>query len=283
MSKRLIINADDLGLTPGVNRGILYTHLNGILTSTTAMVNVPDAEVGIQRLQAEAPALGIGLHLILSHGKPILPAEQVPSLVTTDGEFVSKFVSLFERIERFQPDDIAAELNAQFERFVAIAGRKPDHLDGHHHLVYTIPAALDVLLQLAREHQLPMRNGSAFVSRDRWRRLAAEQGRSESDADTVSAALEAVYAAHPPPRWTDHFESRFYDTGVTRDNLMDILINLPDGVTEIMCHPGFPEDIPSGYAAPRRAEIELLIDPAIAALVAEQQIKLITFAGLELI
>jgi predicted glycoside hydrolase/deacetylase ChbG (UPF0249 family) len=91
MVASLIVNADDLGIFPGVNRGILEAHLNGIITSTTAMINLPDAEEGIRMVQREAPRLGMGLHFNLSFGAPVTPPEQVPSLIKANGRFCSNW------------------------------------------------------------------------------------------------------------------------------------------------------------------------------------------------
>ena len=71
--KRLIVNADDFGRSPGINRGILEAHLRGIVTSTTVMVNCPAAALGLERALAEAPDLGIGLHITLTAGRPLSP------------------------------------------------------------------------------------------------------------------------------------------------------------------------------------------------------------------
>ena len=77
--KRLIVNADDFGRAPGVNQGILDAHTHGIVTSTTVMINYPDAPAGIERAQADAPDLGLGLHLNLTSGPPISAPEDIAS------------------------------------------------------------------------------------------------------------------------------------------------------------------------------------------------------------
>lgn len=253
MTRRLIVNADDLGLTPGVNRGILEAHQRGILTSTTAMVNMPAAEAGIQRLQREAPQVGIGLHINLTTGPSVLPAAQVPSLVQADGTFYYNSANPLERASQMQADEIAAEIRAQFERFVQLAGRKPDHLDSHHHAAYHIPAAFETLLDLARAHHLPIRRAVDW--------------------------LNEVSSGGPQVRWTDYFETSFYDSGVTVEDLADILRYLPDGTTELMCHPGYNDGIRQGYAAQRETELASLTDPSIRALVEAEGIQLVTFAA----
>ena len=164
MSRYLIVNADDLGLSPGVNRGILEAHQRGILTSTTAMVNMPAVEAGICLLQQDAPQVGIGLHFNLTTGQPVLPPEQVASLVGADGDFPYYEPDPLRHFDHLNPEEITAEIHAQFERFVQLAGRKPDHLDSHHHAVYHHPVAFQTVLDLAEAHHLPIRNGCDWLT-----------------------------------------------------------------------------------------------------------------------
>ncbi|MBL8153826.1 MAG: ChbG/HpnK family deacetylase, partial [Anaerolineae bacterium] len=164
MTRYLIVNADDFGISAGVSRGILEGHQRGILTSTSAMVNLPDTAAFIRRAQQEAPRLGIGLHFTLSFGKPVSAAERVPSLVTAEGRFCSTYETLQEMAKGFTADDLRTELTAQFDRFVEIAGQLPDHLNSHHAFTYTHPDAYDVLRGLAEQHRLPIRNEGWFLN-----------------------------------------------------------------------------------------------------------------------
>jgi predicted glycoside hydrolase/deacetylase ChbG (UPF0249 family) len=267
MTRRLIVNADDLGLSPGVNRGILEAHQRGILTSTTAMVNMPDAEAGIRQLQRAAPGMGIGLHLTLTTGRPVLPPEQVPSLVQADDTFPYNGQNPLAHADSMEPDEVAAELRAQFARFVQLAGRKPDHLDSHHHATYFIPAAFQAMLELADTHRLPIRAAGTWLA-------------DEHAAGPRVEALRAVLAAGPPPRWPARFVADFYDQNATLEMLTTILIQLPDGVTELMCHPGYYDGFPMYYAAQRETELALLTDPTVRSLADVQGIEFITFADL---
>ncbi|MBZ0299576.1 MAG: carbohydrate deacetylase [Anaerolineae bacterium] len=266
MIRKLIVNADDLGLSPGVNQGILEAHLRGILTSTTAMVNMPDAGAGIELLQREAPQVGIGLHLNLTTGRPVLPPDQVPSLVQ-EGVFPYHAGNPLARADRLDPDEVSAELRAQFERFLQLAGRKPDHLDSHHHAAYHIPAAFLTLLELAGEYHLPVR-------------AAADWRTDETLTGPRYEALRQILAQAVTPRWTDHFETRFYAEGVTLDNLLALLDGLPEGVTELMCHPGYNDGFRQNYAAQREVELVWLTDPAVRSRIIEQEIQLISFVDL---
>jgi predicted glycoside hydrolase/deacetylase ChbG (UPF0249 family) len=261
MAKYLIVNADDFGISAGVSKGILEAHRDGIVTSTTVMVNMPAAPEAIRLAQQHAPELGLGLHITLSFGAPVSAPEKVPSLVHGDGTFCSTYDELWDNAQTFTPDDLRTEITAQFERFVELAGRLPDHLDSHHHVTFWCPAALDVLLKLAAQHRLPIRNGELIA---------------------VDDAVRQVYEANAKPRWPQPttFEPVFYDDGATVGDLRAFLCSLPEGVTEMMCHPGYAADLDETYAAPREAELKIVTDPGIRALVESEGIRLITFADL---
>jgi predicted glycoside hydrolase/deacetylase ChbG (UPF0249 family) len=145
MVRRLIINADDFGLTAGVSRGILKAHREGILTSTTFMVNFPWAPE-MAPLLAEAPGLGVGLHLNLTTGAPVLPPAQVPSLVGPGGQFQRNLVRMLRRL---RPEEAEREWTAQAERFIKLVGRLPTHLDTHRYL-QAYPPLCRAMLAVAR-------------------------------------------------------------------------------------------------------------------------------------
>ena len=119
-------------MSPGVSRGILEAHTRGVVTSTTVLVNAPGAAEALEAARS-ASGLGLGLHVNLSFGRPVLPSNAVPSLVEGDGGFYSGG-RLLAAMKRFRADDVQRELTAQFARFVQLVGRPPDHLDSHQHL-----------------------------------------------------------------------------------------------------------------------------------------------------
>src|SRR5258707_12300760 len=133
MEKRLIINADDFGLSKGITDGILLTHQKGILTSTSLMVNQAATEYAISRAE-DAPGLGIGIHLNLTQGTPVLPKEQVPTLVNSEGQFYS-CGTLAKKLLRLQisAEEIEAEFRAQI-RLMKSYGMMPTHADSHHRI-----------------------------------------------------------------------------------------------------------------------------------------------------
>ena len=144
--KRLIINADDFGLLPEVNEGIVTCFAAGSLSSTTLMVNGGAVEEAAALVQ-DMPGLKVGLHFTLTCGRPVSDASAVPSLVEGDGRFFSR--SLFERrmvLDTIRSSDVEREFQAQVRAFEAL-GLRMSHVDSHQH-VHLFPLVLALLLQL---------------------------------------------------------------------------------------------------------------------------------------
>ena len=282
MCKKLIINADDYGRSPGVSRGILQAHREGIVTSTSVMINQPSVRSELEEALA-CPDLGVGLHLVFSAWRPILPQEAIPSLVDIDGFFLSQH-DLWARAEEISAAHLRAELSAQLERFVAWAGRLPDHLDCHH-FVHLYPPFFQVYADLAAEFHLPLRVPFPPEA-DFQRAVATLPYLEEFPIDLVrgmivtnSALLEARRISHP-----DHFVGTFFGAeALTLDYLLHLLRTLPNGISELMCHPGYDDAALAGstYRREREIELALLTHPAARTCVAELGIDLVTFDVLD--
>lgn len=149
--KRLIINADDFGYSRAVNYGIIDAHTQGILTSTTLMTNMPGADHAYT-LGKEYSDLGIGIHLTLTCGRPLLDNHY--TLVDPDGNF--KKLHHYQKLFHVDEEELYREWKAQIEAFLA-SGLRPSHLDSHHH-VNTLPGILPTFIRLAKEYKLPARN-----------------------------------------------------------------------------------------------------------------------------
>jgi predicted glycoside hydrolase/deacetylase ChbG (UPF0249 family) len=277
--RRLIINADDYGRSRGISAGIRVAHLKGTVTSTTVMVTFPGAGEDIRQVTRECPRLGIGVHLCLTAGRPVLPADQIPSLVAADGDFPRKDAQL-ARLGELSAGEAQAELRAQIELALALGGRV-DHLDSHHHATYLHPTLLRIMLDLAREYRLPVRNP---IPQGGLRAAVAAglapPGATPTAADILQAAvrqqLEATGTPHP-----DTFVTSFYGPGVGRKQLLTILNDLPGGVTEVMCHPGYHDrDLASTYNAQREQELAVLIDAQVRERIDELGITLVNFGEL---
>lgn len=276
MPLRLIINADDYGRTPEISRGIREAHLRGLVTSTTAMMNMPSVAADIKIALQETPHLGLGVHLVLTAGKPLLPASQVPSLITPAGNFL-KLEALVSRAPSLNPAEAKAEWRAQIEAFIAVAGKKPTHLDSHHHSSYFTPGLFQAMLELAREDGLAIRLPIAH---------SAAQNIDGLPDELAPAMLESgtQLLEHFQPRSPDAFFASFYDETATRGEFLRILSHfLPNGTFEIMCHPGYVDEAfakASVYAYQRQIELEILTDPAMRQEVEKRGIQLISFAQL---
>ena len=250
MGTAFIFNADDYGLTPGVSRGIREAHRRGVVTSTTALMNSPYVERALRDALAETPRLGLGVHLVLTAGRPVLPPEEVPTLVDDAGRF-RRLLAQTAAVHRLAPDEVRAEWRAQVESFVAVTGRPPDHLDIHHHFGYFTPALFRLLLELAREY------GSAI----RYPLADAPEVVPAPLRATVCAAAPALLAEFAP-RCPDAFFGGFYGGAATRATLRRLLDEPRSGVVEVMCHPAFIDAelrAVSSYQEPRRRELEVLI------------------------
>ncbi len=277
----LIVNADDLGHAPGINRGIVKAHLDGIVTTSTVLTNYPDAPQGVELALAQAPRLELGVHFNLTEGRPVSDPAAVPSLVDEDGRFCGP-----ERMgvaaQTWQADDLERELRAQVDRFVALAGQPPHHLDSHHGAPQWHPVALRILLDIAGEYRVPMRRVPVAATPEETARQWMYSSAPREAALAWAEALQDLVENHPAYKTTAHFTEGFYDRTATLSDLLLILTNLPkDGVTELMCHPGYAEGpVLSSYWEPREREVGLLTHPATREVIAAEGIRLIGFDDL---
>lgn len=143
---KLIVNSDDFGLTPGVNRGIIDALKRGILRSTTAMMNMPAIEMAVD-LAKENPELGVGIHLVLTAGKPILDTHK--TIVDENGNFLKNAV-LMKKTD-VDVEEVYAEYVAQMEKYIKLFGHKPTHIDGHHH-THALPQTIEATRRLAKTY-----------------------------------------------------------------------------------------------------------------------------------
>ena len=276
MTTRLIINADDYGRSTDISRGIRYAHLHGLVTSTTCMMNMPSVVDDIKIALKETPSLGLGVHLVLTAGKPLLPVSDIPGLTGPDGSFL-KQEALINQAPGLDPIIVKKEWRAQIEAFIAAAGKKPTHFDSHHHSSYFTPGMLKALLELAREYDLPIRLPLAHGKDPLTAGIPEEL--VEEIAEFASQILEEFQ-----PRSPDAFFASFYDEQATPAEFLRILsLLLPNGNFEIMCHPGYVDEAfakESGYAFQRQSELKILTDPALRTEVEKRGIELISFAQL---
>jgi chitin disaccharide deacetylase len=273
----LIVNADDYGHSPGVSAGIRYNHLHGIVTSTTAMMNMPGVEEALHKAMQECPRMGLGVHLVLTTGAPLLPVSQVRSLTSGDGGFPHAS-DLIHRLSSLQPKEVMAEWCAQIDKFISVTGRTPDHLDSHHHVSFLASDIFLVMLELAQTYQCAIR----FPTGD-----AAVEMMSDFPSEAARVCLNGNLRLVDQyrPRRPDNLITSFYGEYATRVELFNLLDNLPGGTTEIMCHPGYADEEligSSDYHMQREGELSILTDYEIRDFVKEKNIELINFKDLQM-
>lgn len=278
----LIVNADDLGRSAGVTEGILQAHHQGIVTSTTTMVNLPDAEASVRRARCEAPRLGLGIHLNLTAGPSLLAPELVPTLVGGDGWFCS-IRRVVRRLEDLDVGEVRAEMTAQIERFRSWR-LEPTHLDCHHHALYLSPRLFRVLVELAERYGLPIRYPWPREVRSPGEAaLLAEAHRvAVADLPGIMAGCHAILDASGVPAPGRCILS-FYGRRATLEHLLDLLANVSPGVTELMCHPGIVDAglrTTSGYAEGRERELAVLTDPQVRTALEAAGVGLVDYSAL---
>ena len=286
--RNLIVNADDLGWTEGVNRGIAETHRNGIVTSASLLANGAAFASGVE-IARTTPALGVGVHLNLSDGEPVADRDLVTRLLNDRGELEGRPESLLLKLARRSVllEEVELEWDAQIQK-VRDVGIEPTHLDGHRH-VQMLPGLFEIALRLAKRHGIAAvrisheesnlrsalssgakQNGTVVMKQGvqaRGLKLLARDAREQAERAGIAAA--------------DYFCGIAQTGELTREGVLRLLEILPEGTTELMCHPGYvDEDLAKSATrlqASRQTEVEILTNTQIRNLVASQGIRLVDY------
>lgn len=249
MEKLLIVNADDFGLSKGQNYGIIEACRRGVVSSTTALINGEAVEHAAQ-LSREVPELGVGMHFVLTLGMPLSP---MPGL-TREGQ-LGKWIWELAEQDALPLEEIARELDCQFNRFVDLFGREPTHIDSHHH-VHMIPAIFPLVAAFAQRNGVAMR------------------------VDRQVHGLPDVAV-----RTTQGFSSEFYGDAIDEALFLKVLhesAERNESSLEVMAHPAFVDNIvrKSAYCWPRLAELDVLTSASLKYAIAERGYRLGTFRDL---
>lgn len=284
--RNLIVNADDLGWTAGVNRGIAEAHRNGIVTSASLLANGCAFSDGV-RTAGELPGLGVGVHLNLSDGRPTAPQARVATLLGEDGEFAGGPEALLFRLtaKSLKPREVETEWEAQIEK-VRASGIRPTHLDGHKH-VQMLPGLFAIALRLAKRHGIEAVRVSHEASSLRAALAAARPTGAEWKQGVQARGLKFLardaraLAERSGVATADYF-CGIAQTGVlTKTGVRKLLTSLPEGTTELMCHPGYADEAlrrsPTRLQQSRQTELEILTDNEIRKTIAELGIRLINY------
>jgi chitin disaccharide deacetylase len=286
--RNLIVNADDLGWTEGVNRGIAEAHRNGIVTSASLLANGAAFASGIE-IARSTPGLGVGVHLNLSDGPPAAPRELVTGLLNDRGELEGRPESLLLRLARRSVllEEVEREWDAQIQK-VRERGIQPTHIDGHRH-VQMLPGLFEIALRLAKRHGI----AAIRISHEESSlRAALSAGTKQKGAVVMRQGVQArglkllARDAHEKAERAgiaaaDYFCGIAQTGELTREGVLRLIEVLPEGTTELMCHPGYVDAELAKSAtrlqASRQKELEIFTDTEIRNLVASQGIRLIDY------
>ena len=282
-----MVNADDFGLTSGVNRAILKAHTDGLVTSATLMANGP-AFCEVKEFAKQFPKLSIGCHVVLIDGEPVLPPAKVPSL-TQSGRFRDDLKAFAARALTGQVDatEIAAEARAQIHK-VQAAGISVSHLDTHKH-THIFPKVLRPLLLAAAQcgvravrnpfgPRLPLRLSELLKRPNLWTRWAEMRV-----LGTLAGKFQKTVQQEGlvTPDGTLGIEV----TGTLNETLFMAIANrIPEGTWEFVCHPGYHDsDLESSNTRlreSREVELHVLTSPRAREILARQGIELISYRDL---
>lgn len=244
--KKIIINADDYGLTIGCSQGIIKAMQQGIITSTTVMINMPEAMASIDLLKANK-ITHIGLHLNLTYGKPLSTPDKVLSLIDERGYFKRLDGILSEG----NLDEINYELSLQVAAFLK-TGLTLTHIDSHHHM-HMRPKLQKLCVEIARGLNVPIRK--------------------------ITNPLEKYDILT-----TDEFYASFYKDSLSIETIKNIIENAPEGISEIMTHPGYVDEtlmMTTSYNTHRQIELDILTNPDLIAWINKKGIKLVNYQVLK--
>ncbi|HEU5070383.1 MAG TPA: hopanoid biosynthesis-associated protein HpnK [Verrucomicrobiae bacterium] len=270
--RRLIINADDFGLSASVNAAVIRAHREGILTTASLMVNESGCAEAVQLAKAH-PRLGVGLHLTLLMGHAALPPAQIPGLVNARGEFSNHPTGtglryFFRRELRAQ---LRTEIHAQFARFRA-TGLPLDHVNGHLHL-HLHPVVFRLLMEDAAELGI---THLRLTREPFWLDAPLARGQRLYRASHALIYLALSRSARARLRLkgirhTRHVFGLLQNARVNEAYVARLLPLLPPGDSELYSHPSLDEF---------KHEFDALISPRIRALVAAERIQLIRYQDL---
>jgi chitin disaccharide deacetylase len=287
--KKLILNADDFGMTRGVNEGIVRAHREGILTSTTLMANGEAFDDAVERART-CPGLGVGCHVVLVGGKCVAPRESVPSLVDADGTLPDSLPLFVAKISSgmIRSAEIERELRAQIGKIRA-AGIEPTHLDTHKH-THAHPRVMEILGKVAGDCGIIRVRKPIEDLRDSWETSrAGGQGISmqilaAGAVRTIApqfASISKKYGLLSP----DHFLGLATTGRLGPALLRGIIGTVDEGTTEIMVHPGICDAdlarLGSRLQTHREDELQGLLDAGVRSAVTERGIRLISYRELD--
>ncbi len=236
--KNLIVNADDFGLNPYINEGIIKGHVEGLITSASLMCSA-DGFYDAVSLAKDFPKLGLGVHLTLvGNVKPVLPLERVSTLVNKDGVFFDNYTQFAVRLYSgmISKKQIRDELSAQINKAI-LEKINITHLDSHQH-VHVLPGMQDLVVELAKRYDIKAIRvpGEAYDFTGGFECSAGRKIGKNALTFFSNKLKEKATAAELA--FPEHFFGMIAGGNLNKDLVSNILIALPEGTSEIMTHPG---------------------------------------------
>lgn len=254
-SKKVLFRADDLGYSEAVNYGIEKAVKEGLIQSVGVMINMPAALHGVELLKKEP--IAFSQHTNICVGKPLTDPEKIPSLVDADGNFKSSKIYREAKEDFVVLSEVRLEIEAQYQRFLELFGRKPDYFEGH---AVTSANYFKAMEQFAAEHGLKY----SGLPQGQGPNSLTENAFIDVNGTKVYLYMESMQADYDPYRTLEKLLANLHD----------------DGVDMMIFHPGYLDDYilkNSSLLIPRTAEVAFLTDPAVKARLEQLKIELISY------
>ncbi len=282
--KKLIVNADDFGLHPQINKGIIKGHREGFITSTSLMCSAPAFDDAVA-LARQNPDLGVGIHLTLVGSVPsVLPKEKISSLVDANGLFPENYIVFAKKFYTGQVKmvQLELELRAQIEKALG-SGLTITHVDSHQH-THVLPFLSGLVVKLCSEYKI---NKIRIPREDYFfdGGFAGGLGRKIGRAGlSFCASMASVQAKNAGLYYPQHFFGMLAGGNLNEKLIGNILAVLPEGVSEIMTHPGLnKEELAQNFTWNYHWEDELnaFLSEKNKTLLEQHKIVLTNFGGLK--
>ncbi len=250
--KQILVRADDLGYSRAVNYGIYDSIHSGFINNVGVMTNMPSTEQGLNLLKNEN--IDYGMHTDITNGRPVLSPNKVPSLVDENGFFKRSKIYRQNAKERKSDftnlEEVVAEIDAQYQRFLELLGRKPDYFEGHAVVSDNFNKALEII---ADKYDLPL---LSFPSKDRMVRFRNT---------TFKASMESMFPNYNP-----------------RNEFKKLIANeTSNEIPMMICHPGYLDQYllnTSSLTLPRTQEVDMAIDPKMKEYIKDNDIHLVRYS-----
>lgn len=278
--KNLIINADDFGRHELINRAVEKSFREGCLKSATIMAGGQFFDDAV-KIAKKNSGLGVGIHFTLANGFPVLPPEKIPSLVTEEGIFHENYIVFLKKYlqGKISLSEIKSELAAQLEK-VLNAGLTLTHFDSHQHL-HHFPGIIDIVLNLAETAKISkMRASNTKIFDGELNSFGKFVGRFGLSSLAKFAKYKARKKNFSAP---EHFAGIVAGESVSENFMENLILNLEEGTTEVMLHPGTDNKILKNFCEwdhDFEEELNAVISPKILKLLEEKNISVINFKNL---